>query len=126
LWFAKIGVSAVLAIIAVVFFMYFPKIDAANLDIALYGQTPGTLYLEAYGTPFVVTGLGADIRLQELLLVAHGEIESVPELPELRENAARLGGRLVHAPTSGTMVELCRSRCGIPSPGSQRDSPHPL
>jgi chromosome partition protein MukB len=31
--------------------------------------------------------------LQDLLLVKQGESEAVPELPELRENAARLGGR---------------------------------
>ena len=45
-------------------------------------------------TPFVVTGLGDDVRLQDLLLLAQGEIEQVPELGELRDNAARLGGRL--------------------------------
>src|SRR5580704_11105606 len=45
-------------------------------------------------TPFIVSGLGEDIRLQDLLLVAQGDAEVVPELPELRENAARLGGRL--------------------------------
>ncbi len=45
-------------------------------------------------TPFVVTGLDASARLQDLMLVAQGESEAVPELTELRENAARLGGRL--------------------------------
>lgn len=45
-------------------------------------------------TPFLVTGLGDDVRLQDLLLLAQGEQEAVPELPELRDNAARLGGRL--------------------------------
>jgi len=45
-------------------------------------------------TPFIVAGLAHDIRLQDLLLVSQGESEVVPELPELRENAARLGGRL--------------------------------
>ena len=45
-------------------------------------------------TPFIISGLGDDIRLQDLMLVAQGDREVVPELPELRENAARLGGRL--------------------------------
>jgi chromosome partition protein MukB len=45
-------------------------------------------------TPFIVTGLDADVKLQDLLLVRQGDSEAVPELPELRENAARLGGRL--------------------------------
>lgn len=45
-------------------------------------------------SPFLVTGLADDVRLQDLLLLAQGEIELVPELQELRDNAARLGGRL--------------------------------
>jgi chromosome partition protein MukB len=45
-------------------------------------------------TPFLVTGLQEDVRLQDLLLLAQGDLEVVPELPELRDNAARLGGRL--------------------------------
>lgn len=45
-------------------------------------------------TPFIVSGLGADVRLQDLLLLTQGDQQLVPELPELRENAARLGGRL--------------------------------
>ncbi|HMV65778.1 MAG TPA: chromosome partition protein MukB [Myxococcota bacterium] len=45
-------------------------------------------------TPFLVTGLRDDVRLQDLLLLAQGELELVPELSELRDNAARLGGRL--------------------------------
>lgn len=45
-------------------------------------------------TPFLVTGLRDDVRLQDLLLLAQGEIELVPELSELRDTAARLGGRL--------------------------------
>jgi chromosome partition protein MukB len=44
--------------------------------------------------PFVVSGLAAEVRLQDLLLVKQGENEAVPELPELRENAVRLGGKL--------------------------------
>lgn len=45
-------------------------------------------------TPFIVSGLADDVRLQDLLLMRQGDDEVVPELPELRENAARLGGRL--------------------------------
>lgn len=45
-------------------------------------------------TPFIVSGLDSEVRLQDLMLVAQGDREVVPELTELRENAARLGGRL--------------------------------
>ena len=45
-------------------------------------------------SPFLITGLADDVRLQDLLLIAQGELELVPELQELRDNAARLGGRL--------------------------------
>jgi chromosome partition protein MukB len=74
----------------------------AVLDFALPGKhrLVAGVHLERKGepsvdpTPFIVSGLGEDIRLQDLLLVAQGDAEVVPELPELRENAARLGGRL--------------------------------
>jgi chromosome partition protein MukB len=74
----------------------------AVLDFALAGRhrLVAGVHLERKGepsvepTPFIVDGLGGDIRLQDLLLVAQGDTEVVPELPELRENAARLGGRL--------------------------------
>ena len=39
-------------------------------------------------------GLNADVRLQDVLLLSQGDHEVVPELNELRENAARLGGRM--------------------------------
>lgn len=45
-------------------------------------------------TPFLVTGLRDDVRLQDLLLLATGDREAVPELLEFRDNVARLGGRL--------------------------------
>jgi chromosome partition protein MukB len=45
-------------------------------------------------TPFIVYGLETDVRLQDLLLLKQGDEEGVPELPELRESAVRLGGRL--------------------------------
>lgn len=45
-------------------------------------------------TPFLVEGLDDSVRLQDLLLIQQGDGEGVPELPELRESAARLGGTL--------------------------------
>lgn len=72
------------------------------MDFALAGaqRLVAGVHLERKGepsvepTPFIVWNLGAAVRLQDLLLVAQGGAEAVPELPELRENAARLGGRL--------------------------------
>lgn len=61
-------------------------------------------------TPFIVSGLAADVRLQELLLVKQGDTEVVPEPAELRENAARLGGRFQSFPSAreyfATLFEL--------------------
>lgn len=76
----------------------------AALDFALAGSRRliAGVHLARKGepsvepTPFVVTGLGEDVRLQDLMLIAQGTREAVPELTELRENAARLGGRLLH------------------------------
>ena len=45
-------------------------------------------------TPFVITGLTPDVRLQDLLLLSQGDQELVPELSELSESAARAGGRM--------------------------------
>lgn len=74
----------------------------AALDFALPGggRLIAGVHLERKGEPalelmpFIVFGLADDVRLQELLLVAQRDSEAVPELPELRDNAARLGGRL--------------------------------
>ncbi|WP_025771141.1 chromosome partition protein MukB [Thioalkalivibrio sp. HK1] len=44
--------------------------------------------------PFIITDLDAAVRLQDVLLLAQGDDEVVPEIDELRENAARNGGRL--------------------------------
>ncbi|GMV42656.1 MAG: hypothetical protein AMXMBFR64_43720 [Myxococcales bacterium] len=61
-------------------------------------------------TPFLVTGLAPDIRLQDLLLIASGELEHVPELSELRDRVARLGARLQVFPSAreyfGALFEL--------------------
>lgn len=80
----------------------------AAIDFALAGarRLVAGVHLERKGepsvepTPFVVWNLDPAVRLQDLLLVAQGDAESVPELPELRENAARLGGRLVAYPSA--------------------------
>jgi chromosome partition protein MukB len=80
----------------------------AVMDFALAGgrRIVAGVHLERKGepsvepTPFIVSGLGDDVRLQELMLVAQGDSELVPELPELRENAARLGGRLQVFPSA--------------------------
>ncbi|MDE0456244.1 MAG: chromosome partition protein MukB [Chromatiales bacterium] len=45
-------------------------------------------------TPFIISSLDAGVRLQDVLLLSQGDHEVVPELNELRENAARLGGRM--------------------------------
>jgi chromosome partition protein MukB len=44
--------------------------------------------------PFIITGLAEDVSLQELLLISQGEHDMVPEFPELREQAARMGGHV--------------------------------
>ncbi len=72
------------------------------MDFALAGtqRLIAGVHLERKGepsvepTPFIVWNLDGAVRLQDLLLIAQGSTEAVPELPELRENAARLGGRL--------------------------------
>jgi len=74
----------------------------AVVDFALPGKRRlvAGVHLERKGepsvepTPFIISGLEADVRLQDLLLVKQGEKHGVPELQELRENAVRLGGRL--------------------------------
>jgi chromosome partition protein MukB len=74
----------------------------AVLDFALAGRgrVIAGVHLERKGepsvepTPFLITGLGDDIPMQDLLLTRQGDGERVPELGDLRENAARLGGRL--------------------------------
>ncbi|HMJ15424.1 MAG TPA: chromosome partition protein MukB [Polyangiaceae bacterium] len=45
-------------------------------------------------TPFIVTEIGADYRLQDLLLSSDGEFDQVPVLKELRANAKSSGARL--------------------------------
>lgn len=45
-------------------------------------------------SPFIISGLADDVRLQQLFLIEQGGEEFVPALSDLQENAARLGGRL--------------------------------
>lgn len=45
-------------------------------------------------TPFLITELPTEVRLQDMLLLRSGDEDLIPELGELRENVARLGGRM--------------------------------
>ena len=45
-------------------------------------------------TPFIIDGLPQGVRLQDALLLSAGDQDMVPELSDLRENVARLGGRI--------------------------------
>lgn len=45
-------------------------------------------------TPFLISGLPEDVRLQDALLLQSGDEDLVPELDDLQENVARLGGRV--------------------------------
>jgi chromosome partition protein MukB len=77
-----------------------PAYAVIEFAVPQRGRLLAGVHLERKGepsvepTPFIVSGLGPDVRLQDLLLVPQGDAEVVPELHELRENAARLGGRL--------------------------------
>ncbi|HLL21294.1 MAG TPA: chromosome partition protein MukB [Kofleriaceae bacterium] len=70
----------------------FALTDSRRLIAGVHLERKGEPTVEP--TPFIVAGLDEAVRLQDLMLVAQGESEVVPELTELRENAARLGGRL--------------------------------
>lgn len=45
-------------------------------------------------TPFLISELPADVRLQDALLLRSGDEDLVPELNDLHENVSRLGGRV--------------------------------
>jgi chromosome partition protein MukB len=83
-----------------------PSYAAIDFALAGRGRLVAGVHLDRKGepsvepTPFIVWALADDIRLQDLLLVAQGDAEVVPELQELRENAARLGGRLQVFPSA--------------------------
>src|SRR3989441_873678 len=44
-------------------------------------------------TPFVITDVAENVALQDILL-ERGDVDAVPELPQLRERVARLGARI--------------------------------
>ncbi|MCB9785047.1 MAG: chromosome partition protein MukB [Deltaproteobacteria bacterium] len=77
-----------------------PSYAALDFRIARGERVVAGVQLERRGepsvepTPFIVTGLAPDVRLQELLLLSSGEREQVPELGELRENSALLSAKL--------------------------------
>jgi chromosome partition protein MukB len=77
-----------------------PSYAAIDFALADGGRLVAGVHLVRKGepsvepTPFLVHGLSDEARLQDLFLVAQGDQEAVPELDELRQNAARLGGRL--------------------------------
>ena len=77
-----------------------PAYSAIDFALAPDHRLIAGVHLERKGepsvepTPFIISGLDADVRLQDVLLLSQGDHEVVPELNELRENAARLGGRM--------------------------------
>ena len=77
-----------------------PAYSAIDFALAPDYRLIAGVHLERKGepsvepTPFIISGLDADVRLQDVLLLSQGDHEVVPELNELRENAARLGGRM--------------------------------
>jgi chromosome partition protein MukB len=77
-----------------------PAYSAIEFALASGQRLIAGVHLERKGepsvepTPFIISGLDGDVRLQDVLLLSQGDHEVVPELNELRENAARLGARL--------------------------------
>lgn len=77
-----------------------PAYSAIDFVLASDQRLIAGVHLERKGepsvepTPFIISGLDADVRLQDVLLLSQGDHEVVPELNELRENAARLGARV--------------------------------
>jgi len=77
-----------------------PAYSAIDFALASDQRLIAGVHLERKGepsvepTPFIISGLDADVRLQDVLLLSQGDHEVVPELNELRENAARFGGRI--------------------------------
>ncbi len=77
-----------------------PAYSAIDFVLADEKRLVAGVHLERKGepsvepTPFIISGLAGDVRLQDLLLLSQGDHEAVPELNELRENAARVGARM--------------------------------
>jgi chromosome partition protein MukB len=74
----------------------------AAMEIAIPGGESilAVVHIERKGeptvelTPFVVAGLPGGAKLRDVLLVRDGEDDAVPEMSQLREAVARLGGRV--------------------------------
>lgn len=77
-----------------------PAYSAIDFALTSNHRLVAGVHLERKGepsvepTPFIISGLDADVRLQDVLLLSQGDHEVVSELNELRENAARLGGHM--------------------------------
>ncbi len=77
-----------------------PAYSAIDFALASDNRLIAGVHLERKGEPsveptaFVISGLDADVRLQDVLLLSQGDHEVVPELNELRENSARFGGHM--------------------------------
>jgi chromosome partition protein MukB len=74
----------------------------AAMEIAIPGgeSIVAVVHIERKGepsvelTPFLVAGLPGGTKLRDVLLVRDGEDDAVPEMSQLREAVARLGGRV--------------------------------
>lgn len=66
--------------------------DGSRLVAGVHLERKGEPVVEP--TPFVITGLANEVRLQDVFLLAQGDSEVVPEISELRDNVALVGGRL--------------------------------
>ena len=70
-----------------------PAYSAIDFALASDHRLVAGVHLERKGapsvetTPFIISGLDTDVRLQDVLLLSQGDREVVPELNELRENA---------------------------------------
>ncbi len=77
-----------------------PSYAALELELGSGGRVIAGIHLERKAeptvelTPFLVSGLQLEGRLQEILLLSDGDHEQVPQLSELRKNVTRLGGTI--------------------------------
>lgn len=77
-----------------------PSYTALDIQVGPEERLVIGVHLERKAEPtvepraFLVRGLASDVRLSDLFLLKSGDQEVVPELGELAENAARLGGQM--------------------------------
>lgn len=77
-----------------------PSYAALDLQLADGERLIAGVKLDRHGestvepTPFLITGLRDDVKLQDLLLVHELDADRVPEVSDLRNNAAVQGGQL--------------------------------